>query len=533
MLTRVNVKLMSHFLNPYKQRVRNSFISPDLFSSQERKKEDMATRLHYEFDYCKSLGGRVFLYTLTYNDKNCPKCLGYNVPDYNDIRYLLHDSFFRTEVKKYCSDLRYFIATELGSDGVFHGTKSKRGYQNNPHYHVIFFSYPSDDGSVLDDNTLYSLLRKYWQGEQYKDCFNVWECINADHGYCFSSGELLTKKALSYSAKYVMKDSTAKSREDEVFMYYYKRFSLHDWTKEQFNSWNEKYFFFTSYLQFRVYVRSHNEKHDELDYYLKIQNEDYAIEYAREKVKEYRNRFTAKCRYSRALGWHNAEIDILSNLNDPCCYSDTKSQLHKKKPVPLGFLRKVYYDKVKDNLGNIRYVLNEKGKAMRLHKFFSKFDSNVEILWSRYRCYYDLQLRDKFNEYCKDNDIIGFQSFPIITKYTLECYLYYNSIYKDRFTDNISRVLTPYSDLEYFLSSDYEQNVFFNELTDIDKYISSEPEFLHLKKYSEHEIFKPLLLHFHFLDTFFSFLDYSSDKFQIQRFEEIQKTHLFHKKLIV
>lgn len=533
MITQQSVHLYSRYFDIYKTRSVNSFMSSSLFQYQNRKKEDMNVRLQYEFNECRDKGGKVYFYTLTYNDKHVPYFLNHNCPDYNDIRYLLHDSNFLHEVNSFGYDLRYFIAAERGSGGYYHNKLSKRGYSNNPHYHCIFFLYPLNDPSPI---CLIDLVRKYWQGKELMYIDDIRRCKDAKFGFVQDGGVLLTTKALTYCSKYIIKDLGQKDIEDEVFSSAQHSFlngSL--WSRDLYNKYLLDYHFFNSYLEFRAFRNRIKRKvvkgFDEVIETIKNKEVIAAFDYASDILKLYRNRFSTRCRYSRALGYNYAKKDIDQNILSPKCFVCTESNTHKQKPVPLGFMRKVYYNCLICPDGSNRYVLNDLGRLMRVSKFFNELDSNVSVLYCKALSCVNNRILNRFDLFCSKFNFC-YNSKDLISlllklkRDVVKLYLVYNRIYKDRFTIDTTYSLNYKRDYEFFLSIPYQYAFDSYNLIDVDKLFTSDLEYNKFKKYSQHETFKPYILVFNFLDCLFDFLSYEKDLFDMEEFKKNEVSRL-------
>ena len=215
----------THYFDPTTTRVKNTFVSPASYKSRQTKIEGYETRLYWQYRYCQDHGGQAFFYTLTYNDENVPKYFGKNVFDYEDLRWLLHGGFYQKLVRKYGTELKYFVGAELG-DG-----KGSRGLHNNPHYHVIFFLQPYENHESqyipISPKEFRFLVRQYWQGfdqdvDGYQDFRNSCKFGIATEGDNF--GLITDYRACMYCAKYVTKDVKLVKMERDILRYFTYKF---------------------------------------------------------------------------------------------------------------------------------------------------------------------------------------------------------------------------------------------------------------------------------------------------------------------
>lgn len=323
----------TNYFNPAISRTHNSFMSSRSYRFHTIKKEGYESRLYWQYRFCEDNNGQVFFYTLTYADKNIPKYLGHNCFDYEDLRYLLNGGFVKFLLRNYGTSLKYFVGAELG-DG-----KGNRGFENNPHYHILFFLTPSDKSKVsyrkISPIEFRTLIRRYWQGfdedidgfHDYKDC---------KYGICKEGSEnlgLVTDfRACMYCAKYCVKDTGLKNFEYVIRGTLYKKY----------------------YEQFR--------------------NQDTANQCVEDDLRLYRNRYCNKCRISQGVG--DYALQFIDDKLNPYIKIPSKDGF-KDRSISLYYYRKLFNDVLKDDKGNNVYVLNELGQKFRSSHLLDNIHKNV------------------------------------------------------------------------------------------------------------------------------------------------------------
>ena len=212
----IRLKNPSKYWNRETCKTHVTFSSPNSYQAFKIKQEGYETRLYWQFRYCEDHNGQTFYYTLTYNDKACPKYLGINCFDYEDLRDLLTGGFRKILLRQFGTKFKYFIGAELG-DG-----KGERGLHNNPHYHILFFLEDAKDERFpyhpVSPYYFRHLVRKYWQGFD-EDVTGFQDYRTAKYGIAREGdnvGKVTNFRACVYCAKYVTKDAGLKLKECDV-----------------------------------------------------------------------------------------------------------------------------------------------------------------------------------------------------------------------------------------------------------------------------------------------------------------------------
>lgn len=274
--------------------------------------------------------------------------------DYNHIRSLLTGGFNKYLLRNYGSVLRYFVSGELG-DG-----KGVRGYHNNPHYHILFYLYPTSafpDKEFIDASgytpispiVFRSLVRKYWQGFDQdidgKRDFRT-SCkygIVKEGLYC---GLIQDYHGLFYCAKYVCKDVTLKMYESKLDSHLRIRFGKYRYSSKSVID------FLSSYPQYLKDLMSSgffddvsSIGFDDLLSYMKSEYNKFCDEHIHECVKsglsDFRNRHSNKVRLSNGVGDYGLDfIDSNSLISIP------SKKGFKKIPISQYYFRKKYTDVV-------------------------------------------------------------------------------------------------------------------------------------------------------------------------------------------
>lgn len=223
----INIVNKTNYFNPELTKVNLSLRSPETFSFKSNKQQGYEVRLYYEYLDTVKRGGQVFFYTLTYNDKSLPKYEGFNCFDYNDLVYLLNGGFKKILNRRYNTRLRYFVGAELGEGA------GKRGFENNPHYHILFFLSPLNDNYIpISPIQFRHYVRLYWQGFDQDIKFHSFKYAKfgiAKEGDNY--GKVLDYRACMYCAKYVTKDVSL-----QKFEYTLKARLRKRWFGKLFNS---------------------------------------------------------------------------------------------------------------------------------------------------------------------------------------------------------------------------------------------------------------------------------------------------------
>ena len=552
------------YFDPLKDKLFVSFPSSSSFSSQKMKVESFEARLYWQFKYCRSLGCDTYFFTLTYSDKNRPYKYGSFCFDYEDLRDFLTGGFRKMLLRKYGLTFKYFIGAELGEGA------GKRGFENNPHYHVLFFVEPANNPNFtlhyITPESFRHLVRIYWQGFDQDEGF---KCFKTQCRYgIVKEGKygIVVKdfRAISYCSKYVTKDVRLKMRETNVlkllrFKYYYVVRQDLDLHKEFFSNVVKPLFFTSeiddksafvallpslsewfnkipnfvaqeffgndnSYIKdIQLVCRVHNLRKQYYDFFnVKID------ELVSKDFNEWRNRFSNKPRISQGVGLY--ALNFIEDLIHPMIMVPT-SKGPQNRLLPLYFYRKLFTGIVKSNetfFNGKKYVekpvrvLNNLGVEYkvalleeRIAKLSSIARSNLSVLnEDLYNLMYnsDVNTDCRFSWYhIKEKLSLFFSSIEDGSLFRL--YAIYKLVYEDRFFDFEG----DFPKLDYI--ADYRKflipSVFSVPHSDlrVEAFLEDKP--INYMSYADH----PEFLRY---TGFFALFDLMADYFFVQKDNELQ-----------
>lgn len=268
-------------------------------------------RSYYEFKHCvEHCGGKVFYYTLTFNNKHIPKvtfsnrlnCVSYSFPVF-DKKFT--DNFKRNfkncmKRRNLDYDVKFFIVSEYG------------GNTRRPHHHVLIFIYGS-----ISPYTVLDIVTHSWIKEDGK--FNSVPLGNVMPGD--NLGVVNSSSAILYVSKYVAKSESY----DDVLKKVRKAYMT-----------SQDYYNYCS-TSFKGY-----------------QPVDLVWLEIEKKLTPY---VSKSIEFGTAVKYYMSDIQKKYGT----CKFENKKNAFISVPLPLYLLRKFYYDTVTDVNGNVLYVLNEKG----------------------------------------------------------------------------------------------------------------------------------------------------------------------------
>lgn len=555
----------TNYFNPDGTRTYVRFSSPDTYRSRQQKIEGYENRIYWEYRWCCDNSGTTYFYTLTYNDKAMPKYEGQNCFDYADLRYLLNGAFKKTLLRKYGTNFKYFVGAELGEG------KGSRGMHNNPHYHVLFFTYPDEQYHKFEQITpeeFRHLVKMYWQGcDETRDGFRDYRDFKfgvAKEGD--NLGVVTDYRACTYVAKYVTKEAKLRYFERKVRLnvrnYWYNDMKVTDdnTVKERF--WNEFLVpAMSPFIKGEVPEMSDTEIFAEYAYLSSIWTDastpaEMVTEILREcpeirfqyhwfvnqlveeevrlAVNEYRNRYCNKCRCSQGLG--DYALKFIDDEENPRIKVPSKKGF-KYRPLNLFYYRKLFCDVVKDDAGQNVYVLNEKGVQYKLshlpeqlEKTSSRVKANVASLT---RELYEKMLKSDVNEGVTMTYEQFIANMNNKDEKIYDDYAKFKIIYEDRWfkvgsTDCENYdfpILNPIGDYECFLRpAIYE--VPYSSVR-CSNFIQA-PDYGYLP-YAAHPDFLPNMRLFGVFDLYDEYLACQSDALAEKQAEEMAAVYRFHK----
>lgn len=350
------IKNKTYYTHP---QVRTSIKVPDpsLYSSERSRARSFDMRLGYEFEYCQLSGGVCFFVTFTYNDKSVISIDGENYCNNLSFRSLMVNHLYHRISRKHHCSIRYFCTGELG-DG-----KGERGFNNNPHLHVLFFVYPIDEDSKLPTADQFEYYCKdYWRGtsKSPKDApFGI--VSGSDKGLIVQ-----TKGALRYTSKYCIKDSLHKSKLLKLKHSIDSRlvYSGYDYTHgsytyvDNYETIKDFLKFYNSGFRIDSYESFNNYVSNLLDclasYGFLIQSE-HIFDYLKRRILYFlAPKLLPKVLLSNGLGIYGVEV-VKQRISSGLCkaYSPklpygtgSQGSVIVEMPIPLYYYRKIYCDVV-------------------------------------------------------------------------------------------------------------------------------------------------------------------------------------------
>ena len=423
----------SHYVNS-NSKTRFRLIRPNNFMAQKSKQMSYYVRLYFHWQHVRALGGLCYFYTLTYNDKSLPYFHGIPCFNHANLREFLRSSGFdKVLYRDYGFRLQYFVSCELGEG------KGKRGFDNNPHYHVIFFLIPDGKQKKPFNSAVFrDLVRKYWCGPSHTPDGRRISPYDYKYGIAMPGknyGLVESAAALRYVSKYVLKDTVYRKLRQSLInaakKHIYNR--LCDMSKAMHLYY--RYAFDFKYLSYT------NPK--VIEFIDRLFNRLYK--------KDIFRLYLPKVFVSQGVGLY-----ALKQVNTDG-YTITIPVDRKKVidvPIPLYLYRKMYYDIVKDAVGNNKYVLNSDGLALRVSRLDDEIGKKVNEIYSLLPVYsndYKLGYDPK--------DPFGLMSI-------LYDYVEYDKIYRNRLCP-ISELDVPldiYEDYARFLVSEYYSTNYKDEI---------------------------------------------------------------------
>lgn len=442
----------SHYIaNDSKTHFR--LINPSHFVAQQSRQFSYFVRLYYHYLHVKQLGGLCYFYTLTYNNAALPHFHGIRCFNHEHIQKFFRSSGFDKKLSRvYGFKLQYFVTCELG-DG-----KGSRGFEGNPHYHIIFFLVPDGVQKEAFSSAIFQdLVRQYWCGKDY-DKKHPW-----DYKYGIAMpgdnlGLVSSPAALRYASKYVLKDTVYRKLVDQLECKAKDIIALRLFSNRKACEIYHRYFGFEKYPLKNPEVK-------------RVINRLYERLYKKDIMRLH----VPRVRCSQGVGLYAlnkvSEDGLFITIPDP------KKGI-KYVTIPLYLYRKLYYDIVKDGAGNNKYVLNDKGVQLRTSRLMKDVDFKVNEI-SALVDYYKFD-KDKYN-------------LEVIRSYVL-----YDKIYRARLCPDITIPIDPIEDYALFSVSEYFRTNYTDE---VDSAILMSAQVAHSCTYDSHPAFSDKLKLFENLDN--------------------------------
>lgn len=185
----------------------------------------VSTRLHFEFKKCSECNGIVYFVTFTFNDNGVFRFDGRNYLDNHLIRQFCNKSIFPRYLKNNGYDFKFAFFGELG-DG-----KGIRGYENNPHYHALFFLYPLDGCTNLyhNERSFLELCHNAWNQDSSSFGKSYVSLNRGNVSYSKDGATVFDSKVFAYCSSYCIKSLTSEyNKRCQVFFERVAFFTLLD-----------------------------------------------------------------------------------------------------------------------------------------------------------------------------------------------------------------------------------------------------------------------------------------------------------------
>lgn len=582
----VRIKNTTKYFDPSKDKTHVCFPSSSSFYVNKLKVESFETRLYWQFRYCQSLGCPTYFYTLTYNDKSVPEKYGTSCFDYFDLRDFLTGGFRKQLLRKFGVVFKYFIGAELGEG------KGKRGIENNPHYHILFFLEPAPNCpfplNLPSAVEFRHLVRLYWQGfdedeDKKKGVFHYYE--DAKYGIAKEGDYLgLVKdyRACSYCAKYVTKDVRLKMKEVNIlkllkFRYFQKLKEDLQFHKDFFHEVVKPLFFFSQIEDKDAFVRllpslasffSSIPGLNSRDFFasdecfvkeVKLVCSNHGLwskyyiylhqrkdELCRLELNEWRNRHSNKPRISQGVGLY--ALDFIEDLSNPkIMVPSKKGNLYRQ--LPLYFYRKLFTGEVKPNetfhngkvykASSVR-VLNSLGLDYKCELLESRIIQVSERIKARFsvvdESLFNMMVNSDVNtdvRYTWEHFVLRKDEYKDLLEngFLFRQYAIYKLVYQDRYFE-FDSVSCSFPELNYL--EDYRRflvpSVFSVPRSDLRLDAFLEDEDKNYMSYEQHPDFLRFVGFFALFDLINDYLFIQKDNVLQTEYKERDKVRAFHVK---
>lgn len=514
----VNLKTYKH---GYGVRQKVNVSDSALYSSQLSRQRGFVMRCKYEYDYCNLKNGVCFFVTLTYNDKSVISIDGQNYCCNDSFRLLMINKVNKTLKRKFNCMTRYFCCGEMGEG------KGSRGFDNNPHLHVLYFVYPLDDSSKLpSEDEFLAIISDFWRG----DCKSPKDAPFGIVSYSDKGGVVASEKAMYYVAKYCVKDSLYKRKFDALLSSVLSRISFGDFyysptlsevsdlATAVYSSFNKKILSNADFDSFIKHVNDFLSLH-----FLGFPSFDVFYKFCYRLVMKLSARLLPKVFISKGFGLYG--LEFVKDWSDPKLPYATKhghTTLIKYFPIPLYYFRKKfctteYY--VRNGKKNVSYKYTDEYISLYSNPevFHSRIQRSVDNLWSLFSAnlWYSVprmvrlltsigvSIPGRIRDFNKVSD-------SRITKSDVYAYVVYMSVYFGRnsivhFKNLSSLKCIACNDFRFFLQSDRNAKLLDVPFVDDTPY---------------HSDFRPYLPKFEFLAFFQLYIKYFNNDCLLKKNDE-------------
>lgn len=337
---------------------------------QDALSADWFVRCYYEYQR----SGSTHFYTLTYNKEHLPHFLGR--PCFSGRDITLFEKRMRKAFRALGIEIRFFVTCEYGEEF------------RRPHYHVLFFL-----SCDFDQYQMYKIVERCWsevvgRGKSQKLIsrgFVYWSRVN--------KGKVIDSSGIQYVCKYVSKDMSYMSSYAPLFRRYCFVKAARLWReREQTDGWphvdmeysREMHRFMFRVHPFDVESKVYKEEYADVDPLGCLDRKqrlmmaiDFFSSFRRRAMNEMADKIPFH-RQSLGLG-----VNCLDVVTDEMELLGKLPVLTKKGsvlfPMPRYVRRKLWYDVLpNDKDGKMtRFVLNDRGKDMKVKKYARELDKKV------------------------------------------------------------------------------------------------------------------------------------------------------------
>lgn len=194
------IPVKSYSFNPVTS--KSCFVVPSRDEYCSKQYLSVSVRLNFEYKQCLDSNGLVYFVTFTYNNNGCFRFGHFNFFDNTHIRKFFNKSIFSDRLHSHGYIFRFALFGECG-DG-----KGVRGIDNNPHYHVLIYLYPSTDCDKFyhNENNFLTLCKSAWNQDLSNISSKRYAELNIGNvSYSNKGAKVLDSSCFNYCASYCIK----------------------------------------------------------------------------------------------------------------------------------------------------------------------------------------------------------------------------------------------------------------------------------------------------------------------------------------
>lgn len=379
---------------------------------REARRTDMYFRTYYECLRTWMFNGYVYFDTLTYRNEDLPHISDYETriekgsmldfPCFCKSDFRLFMVRLRRQLDYHGFDsknnLKYFVASEYGSDDVYVDSKGRRrkGTQR-PHYHVLFFVTDPN----LDPLTFSKYVYECWQkgatdGIPCKDAQYVMKHV---FGPKYNSDLVHMQATCNYVSKYCLKDA-----------------NYDDMLKSRIS---------------KVYA-----------------GVDFTTYQGKKRFRKIVSEMNTYTRWSKGFGEYGLYYNKESDLYEGIMEMPDKNKVHRFAPLSGYLNRKKYFETAYNNVGELYWKLTDEGREravdkviLGVEKFADRFRewlSNADSLMEKGDVKYDFDGEEWKPMPVTTEDIYNFKKDTVVRAVELlgdrtpEDFAFYVMFYKGR-----------------------------------------------------------------------------------------------------